>query len=684
MEKDDCVLDYVAGNSYLGKSLASIESLRSDLETIDVEVPGLVVLGSQSAGKSSVLQSLTGISFPRSQQLCTRFPIVVSCVIKPDLIENFFTVSANERFEGETWKCSTETELHHILLGIQSNRIEQGIHISESPIYVQFTKKRGIPMCVIDLPGLVHNISGMEDGNAGKISTSIAQKYIGKRKIIILLIISAKGDNVIENSPALSMVRINKKQESTIGIITKLDTISKVSEKVEMLQHLEMCHSQSISLKHGYFGVRNKLDGDDPSKTFLELEEDFFKRDPVFRNLEGRWGYKRLAEKIVSVQDEVLRSFLPPSIEKVRNIVYQMEMEMQKLRFHPTTVTEKHDIASDFVQDVEESLHDLTNLKNVSERGKNVLLVLKKKFENLEEFFLSKRKECIRDKGRSVLLKQKRRFSVDGMSVFDDFKKIMKESTKEILFDGGIEANSRKLVFESEALILSTVRKVIEIIPNASHFPLLKKFILQITSELVIGTRKNILKTIFQKIEAEKKLMYVSSEREAVFQEFIQRSVIVLRNINSRTKETMKQEQLIANNLEETTGAGENFLTSDDILKSQDKNLETFIYNFPHNQKTGHIDVDFFKMQIGLYYYVGIVGNRFCEEIPMMILTRMIFNLPEKLGRLCRKSFREDERLNEIVLEDPHISKEREILHSRYKKYRHVLEKLENLQENIY
>lgn len=39
----------------------------------DLSLPQIIVCGDQSAGKSSVLEALTEIPFPRSDSLCTRF-----------------------------------------------------------------------------------------------------------------------------------------------------------------------------------------------------------------------------------------------------------------------------------------------------------------------------------------------------------------------------------------------------------------------------------------------------------------------------------------------------------------------------------------------------------------------------------------------------------------------------------
>lgn len=44
-----------------------------------VSLPQLVVVGDQSSGKSSVLESLTGFSFPRAAGLCTRYATQITC-----------------------------------------------------------------------------------------------------------------------------------------------------------------------------------------------------------------------------------------------------------------------------------------------------------------------------------------------------------------------------------------------------------------------------------------------------------------------------------------------------------------------------------------------------------------------------------------------------------------------------
>lgn len=53
--------------------LQEIANLKSRGIGEHVNLPQLVVCGDQSAGKSSVLEGITGLPFPRQDGICTRF-----------------------------------------------------------------------------------------------------------------------------------------------------------------------------------------------------------------------------------------------------------------------------------------------------------------------------------------------------------------------------------------------------------------------------------------------------------------------------------------------------------------------------------------------------------------------------------------------------------------------------------
>jgi hypothetical protein len=63
------------------KVMDMVDKLRRTGLSGIVELPQLVVCGDQSSGKSSVLEAITEIPFPRKENLCTRFATEVSLQI---------------------------------------------------------------------------------------------------------------------------------------------------------------------------------------------------------------------------------------------------------------------------------------------------------------------------------------------------------------------------------------------------------------------------------------------------------------------------------------------------------------------------------------------------------------------------------------------------------------------------
>lgn len=62
------------------KVLDIVDALRRQGLSGILELPQIVVCGDQSSGKSSVLEAITEIPFPRNENLCTRFATEVSAV----------------------------------------------------------------------------------------------------------------------------------------------------------------------------------------------------------------------------------------------------------------------------------------------------------------------------------------------------------------------------------------------------------------------------------------------------------------------------------------------------------------------------------------------------------------------------------------------------------------------------
>ena len=76
----------MAASDSLGNDgfLAKIDRLRATNVGSMIPLPQVIVVGDQSSGKSSALESLTGFAFPRAATLCTRYATQISCTRAPD------------------------------------------------------------------------------------------------------------------------------------------------------------------------------------------------------------------------------------------------------------------------------------------------------------------------------------------------------------------------------------------------------------------------------------------------------------------------------------------------------------------------------------------------------------------------------------------------------------------------
>ncbi|KAF8176921.1 P-loop containing nucleoside triphosphate hydrolase protein, partial [Pholiota molesta] len=57
------------------RMLDLVNRLLSTGVQVDIDLPQIAVIGSQSSGKSSLIESISGIKFPRASGTCTRCPL---------------------------------------------------------------------------------------------------------------------------------------------------------------------------------------------------------------------------------------------------------------------------------------------------------------------------------------------------------------------------------------------------------------------------------------------------------------------------------------------------------------------------------------------------------------------------------------------------------------------------------
>ncbi|KAL2154573.1 hypothetical protein VTH82DRAFT_3249 [Thermothelomyces myriococcoides] len=198
----------------------------------NVKLPQIVVVGDQSAGKSSVLEAITGTPFPRDAGACTRFAteirlrrapqqsITVSVI--PDKNRSFPEQERLRQFGGTVRADMQFEQLMRSAVDLIAPKDVPGRFAARDILVVE---KRGPDMpllTLVDLPGLVRNANNDQSLEDIRMIEALSDRYMKSSRTIILAVVGGNSDYV--QAPILTKARhFDPDGHRTIGVLTKPD-----------------------------------------------------------------------------------------------------------------------------------------------------------------------------------------------------------------------------------------------------------------------------------------------------------------------------------------------------------------------------------------------------------------------------------------------------------------------------
>lgn len=243
-----------------------IDELRSEGISHYVDLPQIIVCGDQSSGKSSVLEAVSGIAFPKKDNLCTRFATEV--ILRRD-ISNYAKVDiipGTGRTHEEKARLATFTKAD-----IDLTQLEGLIHeaktimgigtdsrsFSNDILHIEISGPLQPHLTLVDLPGLFRAASRQQTDDDAEAVTSLVRAYMGKSRSIILAVVSAKND--FANQIVTKYAReFDPQGARTLGIITKPDTLFQGSDSEKSF--VELAQNKDVAFRLGWHVVRNRDD----------------------------------------------------------------------------------------------------------------------------------------------------------------------------------------------------------------------------------------------------------------------------------------------------------------------------------------------------------------------------------------------------------------------------------------
>ncbi|KAF3152612.1 hypothetical protein TWF569_002918 [Orbilia oligospora] len=350
----------------------TINQLRmKGVEDLGLPLPRIAVIGNQSAGKSSLIEAISGIRVPRYAGTCTRCPLEITLTEDTSPLAPWkckvslrFHKTYNPKKKGDPWTEVQHTQhpfmsiddpenVEAVIIRAQlailnpsrhwgdftsmpvqivGNTATTEVPFSPNVICMEITGNNVPNLSFIDLPGIIHVTERKEEEYLIKLVRNLVEGYIKQEDCLILLAMTMKDDAV--NQSAAQMAR-KLGPNRTIGALTKPDTVL----GGEHDQWIKILRGHEHRLPHGYFVTRQ------PSQQQLlrrishaearRLEDDFFNgEDPwntELADLSERFGTINLQKYLSKQLANLIRQRLPAIIRNVQNQSAQVQMQLEKL-----------------------------------------------------------------------------------------------------------------------------------------------------------------------------------------------------------------------------------------------------------------------------------------------------------------------------------------------------------------
>ena len=308
----------------LRKLINLIDQLRDCGVNEYIKLPRICSLGTQSSGKSSVLESIVGLDFlPRGDGVVTRRPLELRlCHINNGEPWAVFEERKGIKFKDFVKVRETIEALTDEVCGKDKN-------ILDKPIVLNVYSQTCPDLTLVDLPGVTRVPIEGQPHNIEEITKNMAIRYIEDPLTIILCVIAANSD--IATSDGLKLAKeIDTTGSRTLGVLTKLDIMDAGTDAKKALMNEE------IPLKLGYVGVKNRSKLDLNNKISMaetaRKEKEFFKTHPVYKNLPaGHLGTSVLINKLTKIYFKIIRENLPRIVKAINERVKTAEEELQGL-----------------------------------------------------------------------------------------------------------------------------------------------------------------------------------------------------------------------------------------------------------------------------------------------------------------------------------------------------------------
>ncbi|GAB1526660.1 hypothetical protein RhiTH_009832 [Rhizoctonia solani] len=341
--------------------LGLLNSLRSLGLTQTLDLPTIAVIGSQSAGKSSLIEALCKIKLPRSTGTCTRCPIECQSQYAdlPWRAQVFLKFEREQREGGGDLGDDqeipfggplddpdlVEERIRLAQIAVLNPKVDpdtilrgeeprDGLSFTKNCVLIKLSGHELADLSFVDLPGIIVSTSDEKNKSDIKLVQKLISSYMAKPSTINLIVLTCETDYETQAAGLLAK-KYDPSGERTIGVLTKPDRI----EQGQEYQWIPLITGQRNPLTNGWF-VTKQLSAKEREEgakweDARARESEFFVTTKGWSDIVDRYrdnlGSKGLAMKLGEVLSKEIHKRLPAIRLEVDRLARANDLELSKL-----------------------------------------------------------------------------------------------------------------------------------------------------------------------------------------------------------------------------------------------------------------------------------------------------------------------------------------------------------------
>ncbi|KAJ2922809.1 hypothetical protein H1R20_g14301, partial [Candolleomyces eurysporus] len=337
------------------QTLDLVNRLHSTGVQVDIDLPQIVVVGQQSSGKSSLIESVSGITLPRAADSKGQPLGQARNELFGPIIYNKAEVEDRVRRAQRAILSPSKPRRQFLDGDIDELSEKSELSFSRNVVSLSISGPEVADLSFCDLPGLIASV-GTGNGASTDIGLveGLIKSYITKPSCIILLTVACETD--FENQGAYRLAKLHDPDgKRTIGVLTKPDRIPTGEEK----GWIDFIRNEREPLENNWYCVKQPSSSDLKQNITWhdarQREEEYFAGTSPWSELDSIFHKylrtRNLVDRLSSVLSDLIAKRLPEIQEELERSITETRQNLKDLAPAPST---------DPFNDIAKLIHDFT------------------------------------------------------------------------------------------------------------------------------------------------------------------------------------------------------------------------------------------------------------------------------------------------------------------------------------